>query len=467
MLPSIWKGALLLLDNPRRIWTVAFLLLLIQAAQIITIVHRESLTFDEDDHMFAGYMMWKKHDYGLNPEHPPFVKLLATVPVVGKALWTPPLQGRFFKIEAYLDGRDWLIRNDGGSQWLIFRMRLATVPLALGLSLLIFLAAWEWFGSAAALLALTIAVFEPTMLAHSGLVTTDMGLTCFLLASIYAFYRYCRKPSIARLVLTGLAAGLLISSKHSGILLAPMLLLLAAYEVFSAQDGKRSQLALRLLGSLTIVAAIAVLILWCFYGFRYAARPAGLALSTSLVDYSAPLHSFSRNVVLFCAHHHLLPESYLMGLVDVKLMAQGYPTYIFGKVYPHGFWWYFPVLLLIKTTLGMIALAVLTIYALLSGKATRHREFVYAILPPFLYLAIAMLSGMNIGARHVLPLFAFAALAISGGVIALINSKRRWLWTRVCALLIVFHIASSLAVFPVPLASRNEACRGPRNPHNL
>src|SRR6202161_2411977 len=88
----------------------------------VFVVHRESLTFDEDDHMFAGYMMWHTADYGLNPEHPPLVKLLATLPVLGKPLWVPPLQGREFKTEAYLDGRDWLARNDGGSQRMVFCM---------------------------------------------------------------------------------------------------------------------------------------------------------------------------------------------------------------------------------------------------------------------------------------------------------------------------------------------------------
>jgi hypothetical protein len=39
--------------------------------QFTFVVHRESLTFDEGDHSFSGYMMWKTGDYGLNPEHPP------------------------------------------------------------------------------------------------------------------------------------------------------------------------------------------------------------------------------------------------------------------------------------------------------------------------------------------------------------------------------------------------------------
>ena len=120
-------------------------LLVVQAAQVAYVVHRESLTWDEDNHMFAGYMMLHTGDYGLNPEHPPLVKMLAALPLLGRDLWVPPLTGRDFKAEAYLGGRDFLARNDGASQHLVFRMRLAAGLLALALSLLVFFAAREWF----------------------------------------------------------------------------------------------------------------------------------------------------------------------------------------------------------------------------------------------------------------------------------------------------------------------------------
>src|ERR1700747_2357458 len=84
----------------RRAWAIVFALLVIQAVQMAFVVHRESLTFDEDNHIFAGYMMHKTGDYGLNPEHPPLVKLFATLPLLGQNLWTPPLQARDFKTEA-------------------------------------------------------------------------------------------------------------------------------------------------------------------------------------------------------------------------------------------------------------------------------------------------------------------------------------------------------------------------------
>jgi 4-amino-4-deoxy-L-arabinose transferase-like glycosyltransferase len=451
------------------LWAV-LVLVAVQALQIAFVVHRESLTWDEDDHMFAGYMMWKTGDYGLNPEHPPLVKLLATLPVLGEKLWVPQLQNRDFKTEAYMDGRDWLARNDGASQRLVFRMRLAAGLLALALSLLIFFAAREWFGTPAALIALVLATFDPNLLAHSALVTTDMGVSLFFLASIYAFYRYVKRPTLLRLLLAGLAAGLLLATKHSGILLAPMLLLLIAGEIAFAPRRSRVRTALRLGGAFAAIVVIGVAVLWAFYGFRYAARPAGLALSTSLADYAKPLSHFNATAVLAIAHRHLLPESYLMGLVDVKIMAQYYSSFVFEKLYAHGVWWYFPVVILIKTTLGLLALLALAAVAVFTGCLRgKRREILYLVVPGAFYLAVAMLAGMNIGARHILPLYAMSAILAGAGLAALAASGRRRarIATWVGAALVVAHVASALSVFPDYMAYANEAWGGPKNTYKL
>src|ERR1700761_1467749 len=167
------------------VWFFAGGLILLQVILVAIIVHGESLTFDEGDHIFAGYMMWKAGDYGLNPEHPPLVKLLATLPILHEPLWIPPQQGRDFKTEAYLGGRDWLAHNDGASQRLVFRMRASAELLALLLALTVFLATREWFGDTAGLIALLLLIFDPNILAHSALVTTDVGVSLFFLASIF------------------------------------------------------------------------------------------------------------------------------------------------------------------------------------------------------------------------------------------------------------------------------------------
>jgi 4-amino-4-deoxy-L-arabinose transferase-like glycosyltransferase len=446
------------------VWAV-FALLVIQAVQVALVVHRESLTFDEDNHIFAGYMMHKTADYGLNPEHPPLVKLFATLPLLGQDLWTPPLQGRDFKTEAYLDGRDFLAHNDGGSQRLVFRMRLTAGLLALALSLIVFLAGQEWFGTGAGLIALLLLVFDPDILANSALVTTDIGVSLFFLVGVYAFYRYVKQPTLLRLLLAGIAAGLLLATKHSGILLAPMLLLLIGWELLCAPKEARRKLALRLTGAFAAIVVIGVVVLWTFYGFRYTSRPAGLSLSTSLEHYAAPLSHFNASAVLTIARLHLLPESYLMGLVDVKRMAEFYPTFIFGEVYPHGQWWYFPILILIKTTLGLLALVTLAFFAIFTGRLRKRRELAFVLVPCLVYLGSAVLSGMNIGARHILPLYVFATILAAAGIVALSSINRRWFW--VGAALLAAHVASSLAAFPNFIPYANEAWGGQRNVHNL
>lgn len=446
-------------------WLAVAVLLILQAAQTVYVVHRESLTFDEGNHMYAGYMMWHDGDYGLNPEHPPLVKLLAASTLLGRDYWLPQQQGRYFKAESYLSGRDWLAHNDGDSGRMVLKMRLAAGLLALGLSLMVFWAARAWFGPVAGLAAMILVSFDPVVLSNSALVTTDIGVSLFLLASLYAFYRYVKVPMIARLVVAGIAGGLAISSKHSGILLAPMLLTLVAWEIATAARGTRLRVTGRLAAGFAGVIAIGVLVLWTFYGFRYAARPAGLTMSVQLTDTVKALTPWKASAVLAFAHLRLLPESYLIGLVDVNSMAAFYPTFVLGKMYAHGVWWYFPVALLIKSTLGLLALVALTLFAIATGKLRKGRELAFVLLPAAVYFAAAMASGMNIGARHMMPVYTLAFVLAGAGVSALAAQGPKW---RGLAFgLVAAHALSALLVFPNYMAYANEAWGGPKNTHKL
>ena len=449
----------------RVLWGVAAILIAIQALIAVLVVHRESLTFDEGNHMFAGYMMWHTGDYGLNPEHPPLVKLLATIPMLGRPLWVPPLKGRFFKEEAYLDGRDWLARNDGDRNQLVFQMRLAVGLLALAFSIVVFFAARDLFGDWTALGALALVAFDPNILAHSALVTTDVGVSLFFLLSTWAFYRYVRRPSWTRLILAALAAGLLLATKHSGILFAPMMVLLIACEVVAAQKGARLRTAARLSGAFCVIVVLGVVVLWSFYGFRYAARPNGLAMGTTIAKYVEPLGPRTAAIVNGMARLHLLPESYLIGMVDVKLVSIGYPAFLFNTNYSHGVWWYFPSVIAIKTTLGLLALLALTLFAIATRKLRWGRELTFLLVPALFYLFIAMISNMNIGARHLLPFYAYCFILAGAGAAALATQSRRWL--VLCSVLLAAHIFSSLINFPNYIPYANEAWSGAANSHTL
>jgi len=452
-------------------------LILIYWAQMIHAIRGESLTWDEGDHIFAGYESLKTHDFGFNPEHPPMVKMIAALPLLPLDLRVPPDQHRFFKMESYLDGRELLFRNgpaNGGhydAGTLIFRARLFASIFSLIAALLVFLGTTEMFSLTAGLIALILFCFEPNLLAHGAFVATDMGAACTIFATIYVFWRWLQRPTIARLIVTGLVAGIALAAKHSTVLLAPMLLFIAAGFLFiqrrgpnSTKTSPRITLA-HMLGVFIAITFIAAAVLWAFYDFRYNARPAGLALSPTLAQYIQPLAPLEAHGILFFAHLHLLPESWLYGLADVRRVANGYPSFLLGHVYPHGTWFYFPVLFLIKSTLAMLALLALTLFALARRWLRFSFELYCVLAPPILYFLVSMGSHLNIGARHILPVFLFCCIVAGAGAAALISApqakKTRERWTLAVVALLIFHVASTLHASPNYLTYSNESWGGP------
>jgi len=434
-------------------------LLSILVLQLALSVHQESITWDEDDHLYAGYMSLKTGDFGLNPEHPPLVKMLAALPLLSMDLKVPPLQQREFKHEAFLNGREFVFGNDADR--LLFRARMAASLLTVLLAVLVFFAAREMFGLAAGFVALTLLVFDPNLLAHGALVTTDAGLSCFLFAAVYAFYRYVKHPSPGCLALVGLATGLAFAAKHTGVLAAPSIALLALVEWLRTRksDGPKSRFSFpRAVAALVVTAVISLTILWAFYGFRYAARPAGLDLNPPSAEYIQGLSRPGEAKLLqTIAHYKLLPESYIYGLADVRMISDFYASYLLGKPYPHGVWFYFPAAMLIKSTVPFLVLLAMSVWAIVRRRLPA-REVWFLALPPVLYLAVAMSAHMNIGMRHVLPMYAFLTVLQAGAAIALIRVSRKWLY--VVVVLLAMQVITTVKAYPNFIPYANEMWGG-------
>ena len=447
----------------------AIFLLLILALELGYFIRRETQTWDEGCHIFAGYSYWTRADFGMNPEHPPFIKLLATAPLLPLALQVPAHEKVFSKEQDFTTSARFVYSND--AEKILFRTRIAAALLTLLLAILVFLAAREMFGSVAAFVALNLFVFEPNILAHGAVVTTDMGMTCFLFATVYAFYRYVKKPSVGRLILTGLAAGLAFATKHSAILIPAILLLLAACELIrrrapvaqapSTQAVSRGQQALRLAVAIIVIGVIAVGLLWTSYGFHFHPR-SGTSTTAQLTASAARLkHPFQAKMIVAFARWHLLPEPYLYGLADIGFTSEFSHSYLLGTIYPHGVWFYFPLALAIKTTLGILILLALTPLAIIWSRTKCGRELLFLTIPPAVYLAVAMASLMNIGVRHVLPIYPFLMILAGWVASRLIGHHRRWAY--VVAVLLMWNVISSVRTAPVYLAYSNELWGGPSN----
>jgi hypothetical protein len=439
--------------------------ILLFAIHLALISHANTITWDEPDHIYSGYMSWHG-DFGLNPEHPPLVKFIATLPLLSMQLKVPELQDRPYRLQAVLGGRDFIFHNDADT--MVFRAQMAASIFTLLLLVIAFLAAREMFGTTAGFLALGLLVFDPTLLAHGALVTTDAVQSCFLLASIYAFYRYVQLPSARRMALTGLAAGLALASKHSAVLVFPMLSILAGIEIFRRESadsglqlsvGKRTA---RYASALVIIGLMSVAILWAAYGFRYAARGNGLQLNPPMEAQLAKVPSPTQARVLReFARFHLLPESYVYGFAHVLFSADDFNSYLFGKSYPHAVWFYFPVAMLVKSSLTFLILLAISVWVIASGRLQKNREVLFLLIPPLIYLAVSMKGGMNIGIRHILPVYIFIAILIAGSVSVLMKNSRRWKFAVV--LLLVFQAISVTRAFPNCIGYANEAFGGPKN----
>lgn len=445
-----------------RFWEAGavFLLLAIMATQLVLVSRATSATWDEPHHLFDGYTVWKLHDYRLNPEVPPLVKMVAAIPLLGKQLSVPVNQGRAVQTESFTDGRAFVYGN-GGDQ-VLFPARMACAGFTLLLGLLLYGMAREIFGPLAALFALALFVVDPNFIANGALVTTDVSMSCVLLGVIYAWFRYAKAapPALGRLAVVAVAAGLALVVKFTGLLAAPTLVLLAIIE---AAQAKSLRLLGRRLAALLLVGVVAYSMLWAFYGFRYSAGPVGEPMTQPLATYLSGMpNPRQASELRFVAQHHLLPEAYIWGLANTKITEDDDTTYFFGRVYRHGQWKYFPAAFLIKSTLPLLMLLVVAPFAL-GWRWFKEPEWIYLLLPVVVYGAVAVASKMNIGHRHLLPVYAFLYLVAAGAGAALLAKNRHWGW--VLGFLLVWQIATSARVAPGYMAYANEAWGGPDQVH--
>ena len=346
---------------------IAILLLAGLAVELCLAGRQQSATYDEAGHIFAGYRYWTCSDFGSNFETPPLVKLISTIPLLFQRVRVPvPLCGATHSTASDLselaDAGAFLYANDADS--ILFQTRLFASLFTVVLGALLFDSAYVMFGVGPALFALTIFAFEPNVLAHGFLVNTDMGLTCCLYATVYAFYLYLEKGTKRGLVVTGIMAGTVLAVKHSGLIVFPVLGTLALAELVggkmpkSADKPWTSSRFVSMASTLVFASLIAFVTLWGFYGFRFAAQPyASMMTYTPHVENNFAV-TLSTNLFLGSLRAHLLPEAYLFGFKHVisTLRGGGGPIFVLGKTYPTGKWFYFPAVLLVKSTLGFLFL---------------------------------------------------------------------------------------------------------------
>jgi len=444
----------------------AFALILLFFAQCLHTAKSDSVSWDESQHLYSGWLSWTHADYGFNPEVPPLIKMWCAIPLLHRDIMQPPYTGGNFKREGFVLGRQFLQAN--GIDRTLAPARIMAAVMSAFLALTIFLAAREMFGDRAAVFALALFCSDPNFLAHGSFVTTDIGASLTMLLSAYCFYRVLKHPSAGRAAILGIAVGMTFVAKFTGVFIIPMLILIAALDLWNrsntADDKQIGVKARQVFASLVLASCVGLFCIWAIYRFRYGARPAGLSLNPVTDQYLQELTSpLSRSVMLWVSNHHLLPEGYLYGLADTKISAASLPSYLFGHVTHKASRWYYPAALSIKSTLPFLILLLITLVALMRKRWSVTREVLVLGVPPVVLFIIAATSDIGIGFRHLFPIFPMLYILIAGCASHLVKQNQKLVY--IFGALLIWQAAEPLVARPGLLTYANEAWGGPSKTH--
>ena len=427
-------------ENKLRWWEVTLLLscLLLFATQAGLSSTRKSAAFDEEYHVAAGYAYLKTGDFRMSLSHPPLINALSALPLLWRDDVNLPTDHPAWHASDYFNFSDvflWQAQTDPQSilEW----SRWPIILLGTLLAAALFWWARHMINPLAGWVALLLATFDPNLLTNSRLTTTDLGLTCLLFLTMWRLWCWQQRPFLPQLLLVGLCVGLTMSAKFTGVMVWPMLVTIML--LWGWQEGKRPFSHLR---PLLIIGITAYLTLWAIFRFDASPYPGtNIPLPASFYPYS---------------------------LLDTFIGIEEQPktSFLLGHTSPRGWWYYFPVALLLKTPLPLLLLAAVGTIPLFKRLGWRQSSLLW--LPPTLFMLLAMTGRITIGYRHILPLVPF--LIMMAAYVATLPAKsinNIPLKPTLITLLLLWHAGGTLRLFPHQEAFFNELAGSPANGGNL
>ncbi len=464
---------------------IAVLLAMLHAALAITAAMEKSPTFDEPTHLTAGYSYWLKNDYRLDPENGNWPARWAALPLLWSrpafpenAAWNQGDVGRVSEVFLYRRGND--------SDRVVLQGRSMMAVLGAGLCLLIFFCSNRLFGPLGGLISELLAVFDPNLLAHSALVTSDVTAAFFFTAAAWSYSRLLRYLNARWFVITALSWSGLFLAKMSaaafllvaGILVTvqlascePITLRVSAFEQRITGFWRK---LIVVSGATAALLAVVVLAIWTSFTFRSLPFPQNTpAREVWNARWNACLsdHTALENMVGFARDHKLLPEAYLYGFAFTNKSAMYRPAFLDGEWSNTGFSSFFPRAFLYKTPIPVLLLLMAVgIAGFLRWRNAWKDGSVKTIardlakLSPIwtlilVYAAFSLTSHLNIGHRHLLPIY--PALFIACGACAYFF-RTRSIMTVFAGVMLCWQIAESSFVRPDYLAYFNQVAGGPK-----
>ncbi len=477
--------------------TGCLLILLAQAALQVVLARTDSQTTDEAVHVMAGYTYLTEHDFRFNPEHPPLVKVLAALPLLALDLNMSPAfeqtwqESENFFYDSWREnrflGEEFFYNSGNDADLMILLSRLPMIAVTLLLGLAIFFITRKHFGDVPALVTTGFYALDPLITGHGHLVTTDIALALGALVSIYSFWRFLQQPTWTWAVGFGLSFGFALLTKHTAVILLPILLVMAIGAWFNRerQTDWRTTL-LRFVGSLLIV----YITLWAGFGFFNRAVPPSPAISQQIETANQQsigatnegmslanreglelteeeLGNVGEQVSAFDAIYAriqpaliIFPGDYLKGLFLVIGHASGgHDSFLLGETSKTGWWYYFPVLMFFKLPIPTL-LAIAVLLGAVIWRRPKRTFVTVALLGAAVFLLSAMTSRANLGLRHIMPVLPLLLIGLGWA-----TTIGKYAQERMIALLLVLSLVFAYA-YPNYLGYFNAFARS-QGAHNI
>jgi hypothetical protein len=447
---------------PRAVWAGIVVLLATFALQAGIAARRDSVTVDEFVHLPLGLYNLYTGDFSDDPINPPLSRMIAALPL----LFDPPA----FHAEAddahWTMGYRFMAANADRYQDIYVRARTMVILVALVLGLVVFRWAYELAGWQAGLAALGLFAFTPELLAHGHLVTLDLCGALGFTTTCYATWRWLGRPTPMASVVTGAALGLATLLKLSGfVLVGAVASCVVAHLITGGSSARRGGLR-SWAGLLALVGLSALGMINLGYGFDGFMAP----LADAALDREGPLHGAA---VAAPWLRLPLPRPFIEGVdMVMNVGQQPDPAFFFaGELSARGWWYYHLAAFALKAPIPFVALSVLSVGCWLLGRGYGARSFCLFLPVLVIFVSNALVNSLQIGVRHVLPVFPLLIVAGAPLVSAAFASRSRPGWQRLPAIVAgvgaLWLVGGTVAVAPRYLQYFNEVAGGPEGGHRM
>lgn len=450
---------------------IAAMLLLTHVTLLAWVAYVNSPTVDEVAHLPSGISHWHLGNFDLYRVNPPLVRMIAALPVLAcdfQADWRPFGDAPYYRAEFPI-GQHFVKNNGMRAYWYFTLARWACIPISLLGGWVCFRWASDLYGAPSGLLALSLWVFSPNIIAHGAQITPDLAAASLGCLASFVFWRWLTKPNWRLALVAGVLLGVAELSKTSWIVL--YVLWPALWAVWRCLQNINHNECIREVKQLVVILVLAVYVVNLGYQFENSLKPlqdfefVSKTLSGKDRRIRKPGNRFAGT--LLGRLPVPFPENYIRGIDVQKLDFERRKwSYLRGEQKLGGWWWYYIYACAIKVPMGtwLIGFLAVAVTSRHPGKYVRFRDECILLGPAIvIFVLVSSQTGFNRYLRYVVPAFPFVFIFVSKVARSIELRQRRIAALAVLAL--AASIVSSLFTYPHSLSYFNMVVRGPRAGH--